>query len=70
MPVNNTLKKNMNQSPDKKSTDQVKPGNEIRMGREVPIVKNASSCDSEKDAKCSNKKEKELIRENRSSSLV
>ncbi len=41
----------------------------VRMGREVPNKK-TSSCDSEKDAKCSDKKVKEEIRENRASSLV
>lgn len=53
---------------DDKCSEKVKPGNEIRMGREVPIIKKASSCDSGKDAKCSDEKEK--TRENRSSSLV
>jgi hypothetical protein len=54
--------------PDHKCSEKVKPGNEIRMGREVPIIKNASCCDSEKDAKCPDKKEK--TREDRASSLV
>ena len=58
----------MNKSSDKKCSEKIKSGNEIRMGREVPIIKKASSCDSEKDAKCSDKKEE--IREDRSSSLV
>jgi hypothetical protein len=53
---------------DDKSSEKVKPGNEIRMGREVPIFKRALSCGSEKDAKCSDEKEK--TRENRASSLV
>jgi len=39
----------------------------VRMGREVP-GKHASSCDSEKDAKCSD--QKETTKENRASSLV
>jgi hypothetical protein len=39
----------------------------VRMG-EVVSSKNASSCDSGKDAKCSDKKKE--IRENRASSLV
>ncbi|HEY5040725.1 MAG TPA: hypothetical protein VIK53_01860 [Verrucomicrobiae bacterium] len=47
-----------------------KAGANVRMGREVPIIKKASSCDSEKDTNCSDKKVKEEIRENRSSSLV
>jgi hypothetical protein len=38
------------------------------MGREVPVHEKASSCHSEKDAKCSDEKEK--ARENVASSLV
>ena len=60
----------MNKLPDDKCSDKNTKTTEVRMGREVPIIKKASSCDSEKDAKCSDKKEKEEIRENRSSSLV
>ena len=53
-----------------KCSDKTKKTTEVRMGREVPNIKKASCCDSEKDTKCSDKKEKEEIRENRSSSLV
>ena len=60
----------MNKSTNDKCSDKIQPGNEIRMGREVPIINKASSYDSQKGAKCSNEKEKVEIRENRSSSLV
>jgi hypothetical protein len=51
-----------------KRSDKTKTMTEVRMGREVPILKKASSCDSEKDTKCSDKKEE--LREDRASSLV
>ena len=44
-------------SKDDKCCDKTKQ-TEVRMGREVPVTKKASSCDSEKDAKCSDKKGK------------
>jgi hypothetical protein len=50
-----------------KCSDKTKKTSEVRMGREVSS-KNASSCDSGKDAKCSDKKEE--LREDRASSLV
>jgi hypothetical protein len=53
---------------DDKCSDKTKKTTEVRMGREVPFIKKASGCDSEKDTKCSNKKEE--LRENRASSLV
>ena len=58
----------MKTSPDDKCCDKTKPATEVRMGREVPAHKKASNCDSDKGAKCSDKKEE--IRENRASSLV
>ncbi len=58
----------MNQSPDDKCSNQVKPGYEIRMGREIPIIKKASGCDSEKDTNCADKQAD--LREDRASSLV
>jgi len=60
----------MKTTPAEKCSDKTKPGNEIRMGREVPIIQRASSCDSEKDAKCADKNEKEKTRMNAASSLV
>jgi hypothetical protein len=57
----------MNKLPDDKCSDKTKKTGEVRMGREVS-GKNASGCDSEKDTKCSDKKEE--IREDRASSLV
>jgi hypothetical protein len=50
------------------SSDQAKPGNEIRMGREVPIIKKGASCHSGTDAKCAENKDR--ISENAASSLV
>jgi hypothetical protein len=58
----------MNKMPEDKSSNKTAKTTEIRMGREVPIVKKATSCDSDKDAKCSDKKEE--LREDRASSLV
>ncbi len=58
----------MNNLPEDKCSDKNAKTTEIRMGREVPIVKKATGCDSEKDAKCSDKKEQ--LREDRASSLV
>jgi hypothetical protein len=52
---------------DDKCSDKTKKTGEVRMGREVSS-KNVSSCDSGKDAKCSDKKEE--LREDRASSLV
>jgi hypothetical protein len=57
----------MNTSHDDKCCDKTKPATEVRMGREV-ASKKTSSCDSGKDAKCSDEKEK--ARENAASSLV
>ena len=42
---------------DDKCSDKTQKTGEVRMGREVPIIKKASGCDSEKDTKCSDKKE-------------
>ena len=53
---------------DDNCSDKTKKTAEVRMGREVPIIKKASGCDSEKDTKCSDKKEE--LREDRASSLV
>jgi len=53
---------------DDKCTDKTRKTTEIRMGREVPISKQASCCDSEKDAECADKKEK--TREDMASSKV
>jgi hypothetical protein len=58
----------MNKLPDDKCSDKNRQTTEVRMGREVPIIKKASSCDSGKDTKCSDKKEE--LREDRASSLV
>jgi hypothetical protein len=57
----------MKTSHDDKCCDKTKAATEVRMGREVSS-KNASSCDSGKDAKCSDKKEKAA--ENAASSKV
>jgi hypothetical protein len=57
----------MKTSHDDKCCDKTKPATEVRMGREV-ASKKTSSCDSGKDAKCSDEKEK--ARENAASSLV
>jgi hypothetical protein len=53
---------------DDKGSDKTNQTTEVRMGREVPIIKKASSCDSGKDAKCADMKEKN--KENLASSLV
>ena len=58
----------MTTSQDNKCTDKTKKTTEIRMGREVPVFKKASCCDSEKDAECADKKEK--TRENLAGSKV
>jgi len=58
----------MKTSHDEKCCDQTKSATEVRMGREVPAHKKASSCDSGKDAKCADKKEKNS--ENLASSMV
>ncbi len=58
----------MKTSQDDKCCDKTKPATEIRMGREVPVLKKATSCDSGKDAKCADKKDK--TSENLASSLV
>jgi hypothetical protein len=58
----------MKTSQDDKCCDKTKPATEVRMGREVPAIKKASSCDSGKDVKCSDKKEKAA--ENAASSKV
>jgi hypothetical protein len=58
----------MKTSQDDKCCDKTKPATEVRMGREVPAFKRASSCDSGKDAECTDKKEKKS--ENLASSLV
>jgi hypothetical protein len=58
----------MKTSQDNKCSDKTKPVTEVRMGREVPVHKQASSCDSDKNAKCSDRKGK--ARENAASSLV
>jgi hypothetical protein len=50
--------------------NQTTPGTEVRMGREMPIIKKASSGDSEKDAKRAAKNETEKISMNKASSLV
>jgi hypothetical protein len=57
----------MNKLQDDKCSDKTKKTGEVRKGREVSS-KNASSCDSEKNTKCSDKKEE--LREDRASSLV
>jgi hypothetical protein len=57
----------MNKLQDDKCSDKTKKTGEVRMGREVSSKK-ASGCDSEKDTKCSDKKEE--LREDRASSLV
>jgi hypothetical protein len=55
-------------SQDDKCSDKTRDtGTVVRMGREVPNTK-ASGCGSEKDAKCSDEKEKK--RENQASALV
>jgi len=48
----------MKTSHDEKCRDQTKPATEVRMGREVPVIKKAGCGDSEKDAECSDNKEK------------
>jgi hypothetical protein len=58
----------MKTSQDNKCSDKTKPATEVRMGREVPAHEKASSCDSNKDAKCSDQKEKAA--ENAASSRV
>jgi hypothetical protein len=58
----------MNTSHDDKCCDKTKPATEVRMGREVPTHEKTSSCDSKKDAKCSDQKEKAA--EKAASSLV
>jgi hypothetical protein len=55
-------------SHDDKCCDQTKPATKVRMGREVPAHEKTSSCDSKKDAKCSD--EKETAAENAASSRV
>jgi hypothetical protein len=57
----------MTTTQDDKCSNKTKKTGEVRMGREVSS-KQASCCDSEKDAECSDKKEK--TRENQASSLV
>jgi len=57
----------MNKLQDDKCSDKTKKTGEVRMGREVSSKK-ASGCDSEKNTKCSDKKEE--LREDRASSLV
>jgi hypothetical protein len=52
---------------DDKCSDKIMKTGEVRMGREVSS-KNASSCDSEKNSQCPDKKEE--LREDRASSLV
>jgi hypothetical protein len=58
----------MTTSQDGKCADKTGKTTEIRMGREVPIFKKASCCNSEKDAECADKTEK--TRENLASSKV
>jgi hypothetical protein len=58
----------MKTSPDDKGSDKTEKTTEIRMGREVPIIKKASSGDPAKNAQSPDKKDE--VRENRSSSLV
>jgi hypothetical protein len=53
---------------DDKCSDKTRKTTEVRMGHEVPVIKKAGCCDSEKDAECSDKKEKK--REDVASSLV
>jgi hypothetical protein len=60
----------MKTSNDNTCCDKTKPATEVRMGREVPIVKKASSGDSEKTAKCAAKDEQEKNSMNRASSRV
>lgn len=55
---------------DDKGSDKTNQTTEVRMGREVPIVKKASSGDSEKTAKCAAKDEQEKNSMNRASSRV
>jgi len=57
----------MTTSQDDKCSNTTRKTGEVRMGREVSSKK-ASCCDSEKDAECSDKKER--ARENQASSLV
>jgi hypothetical protein len=57
----------MNKLQDDKYQGKTRKTGEVRMGREVSS-KNASSCDSGKGAKCSDKKDE--IREDRASSLI
>jgi hypothetical protein len=51
-----------------KTSDKAKPGNEIRMGREVPIVKKGTSSASGTAAKSADNKDR--TSENAASSLV
>ena len=60
----------MKTSNDSACCDTVKPGNEIRMGREVPAYKKAASGDSEKDAKRAAKDKQDKIEMDKASSLV
>jgi hypothetical protein len=63
----NQDKNNMKTTQDNKCADKTNETATVRMGREVP-GKKASGCDSEKDATCSDKKEKK--REGAASALV
>jgi len=57
----------MKTSHDDKCCDQTKPATEVRMGREVASIK-LPSCNSDKNAKCADQKEKDA--ENAASSGV
>ncbi len=53
---------------DHKSAEKGGKTTEVRMGREVPIIKKASGGDAAKDTECKDKKEQ--LREDQASSLV
>ena len=58
----------MTTSKNDKCCDQTKPATEVRMGREVPVLKKATHCDTGTDTKCVDKKDK--TNEDLDSSLV
>jgi len=60
----------MKTSKDDNCCDKTTPGTEVRMGREMPIFKKASSCDSEKETKRAAKDKQEKIGMDKASSLV